>query len=82
MFMVILALVGQMGFAQSSDVAEEKYQACVQECVSFYDNPGHGLRKCVDQCGIRYLQLEMKPLTVPSSCETYEEDCERGPSEI
>lgn len=60
---------------------ERYYQACVQTCMSFYDNPGHGLRSCIDDCSNRY-PLKTEEPKKPQWCETYEDDCTRPPNDF
>lgn len=77
-----LSLCSLNAFSNPSNPDNERYyQHCVQECVSFYDNSGHALRSCLNECGRRYPFIVEEPKK-PQWCETYEDDCSRPPNEF
>lgn len=85
--MLLITAFSSLVFAQDFLSTEERlkyYQFCKEECALMYDNPGHGLQSCLDQCALWHLlppNDETAPRT-PNWCETYEDDCERGPNEF
>lgn len=78
-----LAISSLNSFAQDNQTKnnERYYQACLQQCIEFYDNPGHQLRQCIAECSIRY-PTETQDPAKPQWCETYEDDCSRPPNEF